>query len=196
MTDESPEQRRVNAEKSFALASALFPHEEWIPKETNIWVAKSRLRNTPKEREKLAREIEQTRFLTGPQSTVYFLPELENDDNLGRLSADTVIDGEIVEIKTVTGTRTTLGTEFRKGYQQGAYLCKILPDLKTHSVFVRLFSDLSLGSVKAKIAGELKNRTDKGRFICYFEASGALFSWTYDELRGMIGTQKKSPGPA
>jgi hypothetical protein len=43
------------------------------------------------------------------------------------------------------------------------------------------------GSVKAKIAGELKNRTDKGRFICYFETNGELYSWTYEELRAIIG---------
>jgi hypothetical protein len=42
MTD-SFELLRMNAEKSLALASALFPHEEWITKETNIWVVKSRL---------------------------------------------------------------------------------------------------------------------------------------------------------
>ena len=92
-----------------------------------------------------------------------------------------------MEIKAVTGSRATLGTEFRKGYKQGAYLCERLPNVKAHSVFIRLFSNLTVGSVKAKIAGEPKNRTDEGRFICYFEVSGALFSWTYDELRGIIG---------
>ena len=56
----------LNAEKSLALAAALFPHEKWILKEGNIWVAKTRLRNTPKERAKLAWEIEQVRFFKGP----------------------------------------------------------------------------------------------------------------------------------
>ena len=189
------EQHRLNGEKSFALASTLFPNEEWIPHGESIFVAKSRLRNLPKERAKLTREIEQLQVFINAESAVYFLPELEDNENPGKLSADTVIDGEIVEIKTVTGTRTTLETEFRKGYQQGAYLCGIAPEIKEHSVFIRLFSNLSPGSVKAKIAGELKNRTDNGRFICYFETSGTLYSWTYDELRGIIGLgQKKSPG--
>jgi hypothetical protein len=57
-------------------------------------------------------------------------------------------------------------------------------------------SDISPGSVKAKIAGELKSRSGNGSVICYFEVSGMLYYWTYDELRGIIGTgQKKSPGP-
>ena len=67
------EQHRIKAEKFLALASALFPLEEWIPKEANIWVAKSRLRNTPKERAKLAWEIEQIRFFIGLPSTTEYV---------------------------------------------------------------------------------------------------------------------------
>jgi hypothetical protein len=188
-----PQLHSQNAEKSFALAKALFPQEEWILREPNIWVGKSRVKNTPKERAKFAWEIEQVRKFVSFDSVVYFLPELEDKETHGKLSADTVIDGEIVEVKAVTGSRATLGTEFRKGYKQGAYLCERLPELKTHSVYIRLFSNLTVGSVKAKIAGELKKRTDKGRFICYFESLGKVFSWTYDELRSMIGNKKNHP---
>jgi len=42
------EQRRLNEKKSLALASDLFPDEEWILKEPHIWVGKSRVRDTPK----------------------------------------------------------------------------------------------------------------------------------------------------
>ena len=115
-----------NAQKSRVLAIALFPLEEWIVKEPNIWIGKSRLRKKPKERAKLAWEIEQIRVFISPDSAVYFLP---------------------------------------------------------------VFSDLSVGSVKAKVAGELKGRTDQGRFICYFETLGTLLSWSYDESRGIIGTK-------
>jgi len=157
-----------NAEKSMELASALFPNEEWIKREHNIWVGRSRLKNTPKERAKLAWEIEQIQVFIKPESVVYFLPELEDSALHGKLSADMVIDGEIVEIKAVTRSRVTLGTEFRKGCKQGEYLCERLLQVKAHSVFVRLFSNLTVGSVKAKIVWELKNRTDEGRFICFF----------------------------
>jgi hypothetical protein len=51
----------------------------------------------------------------------------ETIETLGVLSADTIINGEIVEIKAVAGTRATLGTEFKKGYRQGAYLAKQCP---------------------------------------------------------------------
>jgi hypothetical protein len=39
----------------------------------------------------------------------------------------------------------------------------------------------------SKIAGELKDRTGAGAFICYFEDTGELHTWTYDELRAIIG---------
>ncbi|MDR3248566.1 MAG: hypothetical protein LBT39_07250 [Treponema sp.] len=186
MDIDSPEPRHINAEKSLALASALFPGEEWVLKEPGIWVGKSRLRLASRERLKLAWEMEHARILIQRGSVAYFLPELENTGMLGVLSADTVINGEIVEIKAVAGTRATLGHEFRKGYKQGAYLVKRHPEISSHSVFIRLFSDLPVLSVKAKIAGELKSRTGSGSFICYFEYTGKLYTWTYEELRSII----------
>ncbi|MDR0640875.1 MAG: hypothetical protein LBG07_00275 [Treponema sp.] len=32
-----------------------------------------------------------------------------------------------------------------------------------------------------------KNRSGKGYFICYFEHIGKLYTWSYDELRAIIG---------
>jgi hypothetical protein len=176
-----------NAEKSLVLASALFPDEEWVLKEPNIWVARSRLPEEYREPEKWEREMSQVRILTGRGSAAYFLPEKKNEDR-GKIYADTVIDGEVTELKTVSGSRATLGTDFRQGYHQGAALVKGRTETEEHSVYIRLLSDLSPGSVRAKIAGELKNRTGKGRFICFFEAAGELSVWTYDELRAIIGT--------
>jgi len=60
-----PGQCHLNVEKSLALASALFPFEEWIPIESNIWVAKSRLIQKKREPEKWEREMSQVRILTG-----------------------------------------------------------------------------------------------------------------------------------
>ena len=66
-------------------------------------------------------------------------------------------------------------------------MTKMFPEIGEHSVFIRLFSDLTVEAVKAKIAGELKARMDSGMFICYFGKTGELHSWTYDELRELIG---------
>jgi hypothetical protein len=58
------EQQRLNIEKSLVLASVLFPHEVWIPKEAYIWVAKSRLAEEYREPDKWEREMSQARILT------------------------------------------------------------------------------------------------------------------------------------
>jgi hypothetical protein len=167
-----------------------------VLKELNIWVAKSRLPEEYREPDKWKREMSQVRILTGRGSAAYFLPEKKNEGK-GKIYADTVINGEVTELKTVSGSRTTLGTDFRQGYKQGAVLVKNRTDTQKHSVYIRLLSDISIGSVKAKIAGELKNRPGMGHFICYFEVSGTLCYWSFEELRAIIGTgQKKSPGPA
>jgi hypothetical protein len=188
----TPEQQRLNTEKSLALASALFPHETWIPQEAHIWVAKSRLAGGHKEQATLYREIADVRILTDQGSVAYFLPEDEKKEGKIKICVDTVIDGELVELKTVSGNRNTLGTAFEQGFRQGLAVRKEHPEIKTHSVFIRLLSDFSIGSVKAKIAGELKNRPENGKFICYFEHIGELHTWSFEELRSIIG-EKNHP---
>jgi len=184
-----------NYRKSLVLAKALFPDEEWIPTETNIWVAKSRLPQKERESEKWNKEMSQVRILTNRGSVAYFLPESIIQGE-GNKTADLVLDGEVVEMKTISGGRATLGGKFKKGYKQGAISLKNCTITKSHSVFVRLLSDLSVKSVRAQIAGQLKYRYDSGYFICFFEKTGELHTWTFDELRAIIGTEKKSPDPA
>jgi len=177
-----------NVEKSFALSKALFPNEKWMPTETNIWIAESRLSQEQREPEKWKKEMSQVKILTSRGSVAVFLPELEIKGKTGSKSADLVLEGEIVEMKTITGGRSTLGGKFKIGYKQGAILVKNCSFTKSHSVYIRLFSDLTVGSVKAQIAGVLKNRHDEGKFICFFEKTGELHTWTYDELRAIIGS--------
>jgi hypothetical protein len=154
-------------------------------KESHIWIAKSRLPEEWREPDKWEKEMSQVRILTDRGSMAYFLPEKKNEGK-GKIYADTVINGEVTKLKTVTGNRSTLGTDFRQGYKQGAALVKGRTVTQKHSVYIRLLSDLEIDSVRAKIAGELKNRTGEGNFICYFEHTGHLFTWSYDELRSII----------
>ena len=65
MTPNSFELTRLNIEKSLALASRLFPLEEWMPHGESIFVAKSRLIGSHKEQAKLYREIADVRILIG-----------------------------------------------------------------------------------------------------------------------------------
>jgi len=162
-----------------------------MPHGENIFVAKSRLTGGHKEQAKLYREISDVRILTDRGSTAYFLPEHPHNVEIGKRHADTVIDGAIVELKTVSGNRTTLGKSFKKGYKQGLSLLEAHPEIEVdHSVFLRLYTPFTVESVRAKIAGEIKSSADKGRCICYFESTGELFFWTYAELRAIVGVPR------
>jgi len=188
MKKQDNQQQHLNAQKSLALVTAIYPDEKWINTEPYIYVAKSRMVEKYREWYKWEKEMSQVRILTSRGSIAYFLPEKKNEAK-GKVYVDTVIDGEIVELKTVTGNRKTLGAAFKQGYKQGAAVLKEHPELKTHSVFIRLLSNHTIGSVKAKIAGELKNRPENGSCICYFEQTGELHKWTYGELKTLIGSR-------
>jgi hypothetical protein len=124
-------------------------------------------------------------------SVAYFLPESEKEGEPNIRYPDLVLDGTVLEIKTVCGKIKTLGLEFKRGYKQGqALLASNLPahyPPQKHSVFIHLISNMKIEAVRAKIAGELKNRMDEGSFLCFFEQTRELYSWTYEELRAVIG---------
>jgi hypothetical protein len=117
------------------LAKKLFPHEKWVKVEPCVWVAFSRLQEKVKEPEKWEREISHVRLVTSRGSVAYFLPEIETKGETGQMRADLVLDGTITELKTVAGTRETLGYQFRIGYKQGAALTKGRTDIQEHSFF-------------------------------------------------------------
>jgi hypothetical protein len=78
--------------------------------------------------------------------------------------------------------------------QQGRSVLEACPEIQAeHDVFLRLFTPftITIESVRAKRAGELKNTTGKGRCICYFEATGELCIWSYDELRAIAGASHR-----
>jgi len=135
----------------------------------------------------------QVKILTNRGSVAFFLPERVFQGEKGSKTADIVLDGVVLEMKTISGSRATLGGKFKKGYKQGAILLQKctrygVQTPKEHSVFIRLLADIPVKSVKAQIAGQLKYRYDNGNFICYFEKTGELHTWTYDELRAIIGS--------
>jgi hypothetical protein len=55
----------------------------------------------------------------------------------------------------------------------------------------RCIGGSSPGHVRAKIAGDLKERQGTGNFTCYFDLIGKLYTWSYEELRSIIGKEKR-----
>jgi hypothetical protein len=175
------------------LAAAMYPAEQWVQApDPGIYIASSRHRAAKKshsEAQKLGRELAQCARLTRRGSIVFLLPENANES---RPAADAIIDGEVVELKKVTGNRTTIGTDFRGAYHQGAATMHKFPALvSSHSVFLDMDTQETVASIHGKLAGELKTKTDLGSVICYFKNSGELYQWSYAELRKSIKKDKK-----
>ncbi|MDR1177686.1 MAG: hypothetical protein LBK64_02535 [Spirochaetaceae bacterium] len=110
------------AAKTRKLAQTLFPGEKWVKVEPHIRVAVSRMDERTREPDKWEREMSQARILTNRGSVAYFLPERTVKGPNATLCADMVLDGVVTEMKTVSGSRVTLGTEFRFAHKQGAVL--------------------------------------------------------------------------
>jgi hypothetical protein len=171
MVSNTSELTQSNTEKCLTLASALFPLEEWIPHGAGIFVAKSRLTGGHKEQAKFYREIADVRILTMRGSVAYFLPERyiytkpEGDEEPHEMYADTVINGIIVEIKTVSGNRATLGKSFRRGYKQGRSLLRKHGITVKHSVFLRVLPLSALIVFGLKLPSKLKTRPLRDRIV-------------------------------
>jgi hypothetical protein len=74
-------------------------------------------------------------------SVAYFLPEQSDSKETGKRYADAVIDGAIVELKTISGNRTTPGKPFKKSYKQGLSLLETHPEIKAeHDVFLTVYT--------------------------------------------------------
>jgi len=68
-----------------------------------------------------------------------------------------------------------------------------MPIRSSTELLLKLRRFLATGQLWVNLSGwELKSSTDKDCCICYFEATGELYFWTYDELRDIL--VNKNPG--
>jgi hypothetical protein len=128
------EQRRINenAKKGDAIAKKLYSHEEWesivnlnlqgvmFPKGImNIKVAKSRIPKNKNDELVLLKEVRQAKTLIDIGAFVYLVPK-EKDVYGNFLSGpDAIVNGSLVEFKTVTGTINKVERRFRESRKQG-----------------------------------------------------------------------------
>ena len=156
-------------------AKRLYPNEKWIQKGNGIFVAESRENKTIKkdgkintnELNKLKTELKSAKVLAQHGHTVYFAPEENTSKHF-----DAIINGSVeTEIKTITGNRNTIGKEFKKSLKQ------------SNNVFLDLFTDESVISIKSKLRGELMATEAKDGFIyCYFRKIKKLYLWKKEDL--------------
>ena len=99
-----------NAENAQRLASSLFPNEQWIGIDQYIFMAASRAPRSDRQSEILAQELSQARILAAFGHAVYLLPEFGPRKTK---HPDAIVDGFIMEFKTVSGNERKIRENFK-----------------------------------------------------------------------------------
>jgi hypothetical protein len=180
-TENAPEEqrRKDNAQKAKEAAEGLYPREKWEVLETGIFIAKSRMPRSAEQINVLEKELRQARILAGRGSTVYLLPETANPNEKRVKHPDAVVDGYVMEFKTITGSIRQIEERYKEARAKTAY------------VFLKIDAPLTRHDVTRKLSGYIERKGYSGGIIlAYFTRSGEFYRWKEAELR------QKNPGLA
>ena len=165
------EKRQYNAEKASQAAIGLYPHEKWEPLENGIFIAKSRMPRSAEQINVLEKELQQARILVERGSMVYLLPEIPQSNEKHIKYPDAVVDGYIMEFKTVTGSLRQVEVRYKEARVKAAY------------IFLKIDAHLSRHEVTRKLSGYIKRKGYSGGVIfAYFTQSGEFYRWSEAEL--------------
>jgi hypothetical protein len=175
-SDKSPEDQRRedNARKAKGAAEGLYPREKWEVLETGIYIAKSRMPRSAEQINVLEKELRQARILVDRGSTVYLLPEAASIKRVKH--PDAIVDGCIMEFKTITGSIRQVEERYKEARAKTGY------------VFLKIDAHLARHDVTRKLSGYIGRKGYSGGVIlAYFTQTGEFYQWTEAELG-----QKKS----
>ena len=99
-----------NAKNAQMLAFSLFPNEQWIGIDQRVFMAASRAPRSGRQTEILNQELSQARILAALGHAVYLLPEFGPRKTK---HPDAIVDGLIMEFKTVSGNERKIRENFK-----------------------------------------------------------------------------------
>jgi hypothetical protein len=171
--------RRDNEMKARRAAASLFPHERWESLEAGIFIAKSRMPRSAEQINILEKELRQARILVVRGSTVYLLPEAAGPNEKHVKHPDAVVDGNVMEFKTITGSIRQVEARYKEARA------------KTRHVFLNIDAPLSRHGVTRKLSGYIERKGYSGGVIlAHFAESNEFYCWREEELG------QKNPGLA
>ena len=174
-------QNNKNAEKTRLKAQALYPHEKWEFLEDGIFIAKSRMPRSAEQINTLKKELRQARILVNRGSTVYLLPETPPPGVKNIKYPDAVVDGNIMEFKTITGSIRQVEARYKEARK------------KTKYIFMLINANISKHDFTRKLAGYIKKKGYTGGLISVlFVQSNEFCQWNEEKLAKSISGQKKS----
>jgi hypothetical protein len=176
----APEDQRQesNAQKAKKAAESLYPYEKWETLEDGIFIAKTRMPRSAEQINVLEKELRQARILTARGSTVYLLPETAAPNQKRVKHPDAIVDGSIMEFKTITGSVRQVEERYKEARA------------KTDSVFLKIDAPLTRHEVTRKLSGYIERKGySGGTILVYFTQSGEFYQWQESEL----GQKKSGP---
>ena len=163
--------RQNNAEKARQAAMDLYPREKWGMLENGIFISKSRMPRSAEQIHILEKELHQARILVERGSTIYLLPEIPLSNEKHIKYPDAVVDGYIMEFKTITGSIRQVEVRYKEARVKAAY------------IFLKIDAHLSRHEVTRKLSGYIKKKGYSGGIIlAYFTPSGEFYRWSEAEL--------------
>ncbi|MDR1901916.1 MAG: hypothetical protein LBQ88_06525 [Treponema sp.] len=157
-----------NSRKSLNLAVELFPGEVWTEIAPSIHLAGSRSPHSEEQARILEKEIAQARLLAAQGHAVYLLPE---NGPRGRKHPDAIVDGLVMEFKTITGSPRKV----RENYKDARK--------KADNVFLKIDPDYSPEQVLRLLVGTVKRGAySGGLIIAYFTTLKKIYYWQTDSL--------------
>jgi hypothetical protein len=160
------------AQRAHERAASLFPLEAWRELEERIFIAGGREPRSNGQRKTLKKELIQARLLTAAGSVVYLLPEIVDPAKRGEKHPDAVVDGFLMEFKTITGKVDRIGEYFEDSRK------------KADHIFYKIDSFLSKEAVMKHLEGIiLKKGYSGGQVIAYFTETSKLYYWDVDDLK-------------
>ena len=161
-----------NAKKTELVAKGLYPHEKWELLENGIYIAKSRMPRSAEQINVLDKELEQARILVSRGSTVYLLPEADHPKIKRKKYPDAVVDGYVMEFKTVSGNKRKIKEKYKEARE------------KADNVFLQIDSPFSQKTIVSKLSGTIRGKGyETGLIWVYFSHSDKMAYWSVKDLK-------------
>ncbi|MCL1836596.1 MAG: hypothetical protein FWG46_03515, partial [Treponema sp.] len=163
--------------------TGLYPHEKWELLENSIYIAKSRMPRSAEQIHILDKELRQCRILVDRGSIVYLLPETPPHGTKRIKYPDAVVDGVVMEFKTVTGSIRQVEARYKEARA------------KTDHIFFKIDANLTRHEVTRKLSGYINRKGYTGGVIlAYFSQSSEFHRWTEIELGKNVSLRQKKSG--
>jgi hypothetical protein len=162
-------ENKDNEKEALNLAVELFSGEVWTKIAPGIHLAGSRSPHSEEQARILEKEIAQARLLAAQGHAVYLLPE---NGPRGMKHPDAVVDGFIMEFKTVTGNLRKIKENYKDARR------------KARNVFMKIDADFSPEQVLRTLIGTVR-RGDyiEGLIIAYFTGIEKFYYWNTEDLK-------------